>query len=230
MTTKKTKPVLLPVALIALVACVIVVIFLAMPEETKIDEPFKPVETQLNESDRMVVAIVNGRNVYEDEIDRELATLPPEIGQTISRDEVLEFIIIKRVLLIASEEERVVVTREQIKDLYNSYARLFGRNDTEQLIAEQGLRPEEFAERVAEQAAINALIEKKQNEQNLVKKEDVIHEYELNYADRNVSLEEVEEEIVLSIVEKRKKAFMAEAYVSSLRESANVTLFPPYNS
>ena len=224
MTIKKIKPILLSAALIAM--CAVVVLFLAMRSEP-VDEL---AEVQTDESDRKVAAIVKGRNVYEEEIDRELATLPPEIRQTVSRDKALNFIITRKVLLIASEEEKVVVTREQIDALYREYARLFGRNDTEQLIAEQGFTPEAFTERVAEQAAINALMEKKRNQQNLVKKEDVLREYELDYAGRNVSLEEVEEEIVLSIIEKRKKAFREEAYVSALRENANVTLYPPYDS
>ena len=206
--------------LVVLVVCVAALIILALRPE-----PVEPAVTEGETPERQIVAVVNGLNVYADEIDKELATVPQESRESVSGEDALNFIINRKLLLKASEEERVVVTRQEIADLYRSYAALFGRNDTGKLIAEQGFTPEEFAERMAEQAAINALMRKKAGQYVVVKKEEVLREYELNYAQENVSLKEVERDIVLSITEKKKKAF-PEAYVRGLRERAQIVFFP----
>lgn len=219
---KKIKPVLL----IVLALCAAALIFLAVRPES-VNEPNGSEGNEKRE--REIVALVNGREIYADEIDKELATVPPESRKGLSGEDALNFIITRKLLLIASEEEGVVVNSREIENLYGNYAGLFGRNDTLQLIAEQGFTPEEFAERMAEQAAINALMDKKRAEYVVVKREEVQQEYELNYAQRNVSLEDVEKDIVLAIAEKKKKDF-PEAYVKGLMERARITLLVPTES
>ena len=219
---KKIKPVLL----IVLALCAAALIFLAVRQES-VNEPNGSEGNEKRE--REIVALVNGREIYADEIDKELATVPPESREGLSGEDALNFIITRKLLLIASEEEGVVVNSREIENLYGNYAGLFGRNDTLQLIAEQGFTLEEFAERMAEQAAINALMDKKRAEYVVVKREEVQQEYELNYAQRNVSLEDVEKDIVLAIAEKKKKDF-PEAYAKGLRERARITLLVPTES
>ncbi len=176
---------------------------------------------------REVAAIVNGKPIYTDDIARELATIPAGQRQNISELEVLDFLIEKRLLLEAAKEEGIIVTKQDIDELYRKYANpaYFDIRATEALIAEQNLSEDEFIERLAEQAAINKLMEKKVDAIALTQRissSEVEQIYESSFKGRNVSFEEAEEDIVLFILQKRKENIRT-SYINSLKMDADIT-------
>lgn len=176
---------------------------------------------------REVAAIVNGKPIYTDDIARELATIPAGQRQNISELEVLDFLIEKRLLLEAAKEEGIIVTKQEIDKLYREYANpaYFDIKATEALMAEQNLTEDELIERLAEQAAINKLMEKKVDAVALAQRissSEVEQVYESSFKGRNVSFEEAEEDIVFLILQKRKENIRT-SYINSLKMAADIT-------
>ncbi len=178
---------------------------------------------------REVAAIVNGKQIYMDEIQRELLTIPAGQRQNISKLEVLDFLIEKRLLLDASAKEGIIVTKQEIEALYRKYANpnYFDLKATEALLAEQNLSEDELLERLAEQAAINRLLEQKVDSPALAQKissSEVERIYESNFMDNNVSFEDAEEDIVLFILQKRKENLRT-SYINGLKRNADIISF-----
>lgn len=176
---------------------------------------------------REIAAIVNGKPIYMDDIARELATIPAGQRQNFSALEVLDFLIEKRLLLEASAKEGIVVTKQDIDNLYRKYANpaYFDIKATEALLAEQNLTEEELIERLAEQAAISKLLEKKVDSVALAQKissSEVQQIYESSFKDKNISFEDAEEDIVLFILQKRKENIRT-SYINSLKMAAHIT-------
>lgn len=177
---------------------------------------------------REIAVIVNGKPIYMDDIARELATIPAGQRQNISELEVLDFLIEKRLLLEAAKEERIMVTKQDIDELYRKYANpaYFDIKATEALMAEQNLTEDELIERLAEQATINKLLEKKVDAVALARRissSEVEQVYESSFKERNISFEEAEEDIVLFILQKRKENLKT-SYINSLKIAADITL------
>ncbi len=175
---------------------------------------------------REVAAFVNGKPIYMDEVQRELLTIAAEQRQNISNLEVLDFLIEKRLLLEASEKEGIIVTRREIEELYRKYANpnYFDLKATEALIAKQNLTEGEFLERLAEQAAINRLLEQKVDSPALARKisgSEVEQIYESNFRGKNISLDDAEADIVFFILQKRKENLRT-SYINSLKRGADI--------
>lgn len=177
---------------------------------------------------REVAAIVNGKPIYVDEIQRELLTIPAGQRQNVSELEVLDFLIEKRLLLEAATKEGVIVTKQEIEELYRKYANpyYFDLRATEALLAEQNLTGEVFVERLAEQAAINRLLEQKVDSLAAAQKissSEVEQIYESDFKGKNISFEDAEEDIVFFILQKRKENVRI-SYINSLKRNADIIL------
>ncbi len=178
---------------------------------------------------REVAVIVNGKPIYMDDIQREFLTIPAGQRQNISNLEVLDFLIEKRLLLEASEKEGIIITKKEIEELYRKYANpsYFDLKATEALLAEQNLTEDELLERLAEQAAINRLLEQKVDSpasSQRISSSEVEQIYESTFQGKNVSFEDAEEDIVLFILQKRKENLRT-SYINSLKRDAKIIPF-----
>ncbi len=177
---------------------------------------------------REIAAVVNGKPIYMEDVQRERLTIPSGQRQNISNMEVLDFIIEKRLLLEASTKEGIIVTKQEIDELYRNYANpyYFDIKATDALLAEQNLTEDELVERLAEQAAINKLLKKKVDlpaEAQSISRSEVEQLYESNFKEKNISFDDAEEEIVFFILQKRKEN-MRTSYINSLKLNADITL------
>lgn len=174
---------------------------------------------------REVVAFVNGQQIYAYEVDKELATIAPQQRQSVTRLDAVDFLIEKKLLLQAAKEKNIVVSQDEIVDLYRQYAdsNLFDAQLTEELIERQNLTRDEFMQRLAEQAVINKLLENVESQNFVIQNEQVEQVYELNYKDKNISFEEVEEEIVNFLIDNRKENART-AYLNNLKVSSDIIL------
>ena len=167
---------------------------------------------------REIAALVNGKPVYSDQIEKELATLPPGQRESTTKDEVLHFLIEKALLLQEAEKEGIKPTQQEIASLYESYP------DAEGAMREQNLTRQDFIDRIAEQAAINRLLGQKTGAaQQVIKGEEVQQIYELNFKPRNISFEDAEEAIIQFLIES-KPQILREQYIQSLKQSAEIEI------
>ncbi|MAG16339.1 hypothetical protein CMO88_04725 [Candidatus Woesearchaeota archaeon] len=171
---------------------------------------------------REIEALVNGQPIYSDEIDKELTTLSAEQQETVERIDVIDFLVEKRLLIQAAQEEGIFITQEEIDQLrkvqINPYlSRVPG------IIAKQNLTPEELTDKLTEQAVINKLFDKKKKELTILKNEEVRSIYETDYKDKNVSFEDVEAEIVQFLID-RKQANIILSYINSLKLGAEIDI------
>ncbi len=178
---------------------------------------------------REVAALVNGKPIYMDEIQRELLTIPAGQRQNISNLEALDFLIEKRLLLEDSAKEGIIVTRQETEKLYRKYANpnYFDLKATEALLAEQNITEDELLERLAEQAAINRLLEQKADSPALTQKissSEVEQIYKSNFKGKNISFDDAENDIVFFILQKRKENLRT-SYVNSLKKEADIVSF-----
>ncbi len=179
-----------------------------------------------NNESREVAAFVNGKPIYADEIQREILTIPAGQQQNVSELEVLDFLIEKRLLLEAASKEGIIATKQEIEELYRKYANpaYFDLRATEALLAEQNLTEDELVERLAEQAAINRLLEQKVDSPasaQKISRSEVEKIYESNFEGKNISFGDAEGDIVFFILQKRKENIRT-SYINSLKRNADI--------
>ncbi len=177
---------------------------------------------------REVAAVVNGKPIYMDDVAREMATVPAGQRQNLSELQVLDFLIEKRLLLEAATKEGVVVTQQEIEELYRKYANpaYFDLKATEALMREQNLTKDELIERLAEQATINKLLEEKVNSRLAAQKissSEVEQIYESDFKDKNIPFDDAEDLIITLILQKREENIRT-SYVNSLKTAADIAV------
>jgi len=173
----------------------------------------KEKETETETETREVAVLVNGQPIYQADVDEEFATLIPEQRETTTTLEVLDFLIEKKLLLQEVLAEGIVVTQDEVDRLFTLEA--------QELMLDQGITKNYFMQRLAEQAAINKLLEQKTDDNFFVKKEEVFQIYDLNYKDRNISFEDAEEEILLDLHDKKRENLRV-TYINSLKSNADI--------
>jgi len=193
-----------PVLFLILLVMLFVVVFVYSSKEK---------ETETETETREVAVLVNGQPIYQADVDEEFATLIPEQRETTTTLEVLDFLIEKKLLLQEVLAEGIVVTQDEVDRLFTLEA--------QELMLDQGITKNYFMQRLAEQAAINKLLEQKTDDNFFVKKEEVFQIYDLNYKDRNISFEDAEEEILLDLHDKKRENLRV-TYINSLKSNADI--------
>jgi len=171
---------------------------------------------------REIVALVNGQPIYLDNVDKEVATLTPEQRESVSVLDVVDFLVEKILLLQAAQKEGIKVTREEVDQLRRIEVGPFVYR-TPGIIAKQNLTEEDLLKRLTEQAVINKLLAAQEKNLAIIKNAEVRSVYESSY-DKNVSFEDVESEIVLSLLDK-KRANIRTSYINSLKVDADIDVF-----
>lgn len=164
---------------------------------------------------REIAFLVNGQPLYQDQIEREIATLPPEQRSSANLEKAIDFLIEKTLLLQEAKKAGLSAGTDEIKALYESYP------DPEADVKQQNLTMAEFMKRLEEQVVINKLLEQKTAAGPVIKQEEVQQIYDLNYKERNISFEDAESEIVQFIIDNRQE-ILRRSYILSLKNSAIV--------
>ncbi len=177
-------------------------------------------------SSREVAALVNGEKIYFDDVNDEYALLPLDQQASVTKADVLSFLIEREVLYQAAVKEGLSATDAEAKQEYEFY--LLGSNQTEaQLkfqLAAGGSSVEKFKLALKKQILINKLLDKKVPNQFIIKH----HEIEALYnASRfqflNISFDKAEKSLVELINAQRLRA-ARDAYIDALKNKADVLI------
>ena len=166
---------------------------------------------------REIALLVNGEPIYADQIEKEFQTVSPEYLNEVNRDDIIDFLVEKTILLQEARKVGIKATDAEVAALYESHP------GPEKLMKEQNLTRQEFVDTLKEQAAIDKLLELKIRTSRVIKEEEVRQIYGLNYKPRNISFEDAEEEIVRFLIENRPE-ILRRAYIKSLKSKAEVQL------
>lgn len=175
---------------------------------------------------REISAIVNGVNIYMDDVNAKYARLPPEQQASLAKADFLSLVIEEEIIYHQAVKEGIAVSQA---DVEAAYQRLLSVNNlTEaQLVAEltsKGSTLDEFKQSLGRALAINALKAIKVPDRMVIRHEEVEALYNASgMAERNVTFEEAEEGLVNLLNEKRREIAWL-SYVEGLKNSARVLI------
>ncbi|MBI3036662.1 SurA N-terminal domain-containing protein [Candidatus Woesearchaeota archaeon] len=175
---------------------------------------------------REVAALVNGANIYFDDVNDEYASLAPEQRANITKADALSFLIEREVLYQAALKEKLAATDDEVDSEYDYF--LLASNLTEAQLKEQlDVRKsslEKFKVALKKQVLISKLLDKKVPAQLIIKREDVEAAYNSSmFPLSGVPLEKVEKNIVDSLTAYRQREQRA-AYIEFLKTNADVLI------
>ena len=175
---------------------------------------------------REVAALVNGVNIYFDEVNDEYASLSPEQRANITKADALSFLIEREVLYQAALKEKMAATDEEVNQEYSYF--LLAANLTEAQLKENlvaiNSSLEKFKVTLKKQVLISKLLDKKVPVQFIIKREEVEAAYNSSmFPSSGIPLEKVEKNIIDAITASRQREQRA-AYIEILKDQADVLI------
>lgn len=160
------------------------------------------------------IATVNGEPIYDSDINDELKTIPDGGRNLITNDDVLDFLIEKRLLLQQANKLGIILSEEDKAELF-----LLRENEYEVF----NVTIEDYRERLVEDILIEELLVRNLQDAFVLRHEDVQTVYTQKYEPQGIAFEDVEEEIVDFLTEQHQFR-ERQAYVNLLREEADVII------
>ena len=175
---------------------------------------------------REVAALVNGANIYFDDVNDEYAALTPEQRANITKADALSFLIEREVLYRQALKEKLVATDEEVDSEYSYF--LLTSNLTEAQLKEQlatrNSSVEKFRAILKKQVLISKLLDKKVPVQFIIKREEVEAAYNSSmFPSSGIPLEKVEKNIIDAITASRQREQRA-AYIEFLKDQADILI------
>lgn len=175
---------------------------------------------------REVAALVNGANIYFDDVNDEYASLSPEQRANLTKADALSFLIEREVLYQAAVKEKLTANDDEVDSDYSYF--LLTSNMTEaQLkgqLAARNSSLEKFRVILKKQVLISKLLDRKVPTQFIVKHEEAEAVYNASgFSHAGVPFEKVEKNIVDSITAHRQMTQRA-AYIEFLNDQADVLI------
>ena len=175
---------------------------------------------------REVAALVDGANIYFDDVNDEYAALTPEQRANITKADALSFLIEREVLYRQALKEKLVATDEEVNQEYTYF--LLAANLTEaELKGQLDVRKsslEKFKVALKKQVLISKLLDKKVPVQFIIKREEVEAAYNSSmFPSSGIPLEKVEKNIIDAITASRQREQRA-AYIEFLKDQADILI------
>ncbi|MBI2550601.1 SurA N-terminal domain-containing protein [Candidatus Woesearchaeota archaeon] len=175
---------------------------------------------------REVAALVDGANIYFDDVNDEYAALTPEQRLNITKSDALSFVIEREVLYQAALKEKLAATDEEVNQEYSYF--LLTANLTEAQLKENLVARNSSLEKLKvalkKQVLISKLLDKKVPVQFIVKREEAEAAYNSSrFPSLGIPFEKVEKNIVDSITASRQREQRA-AYIEFLKDQADVLI------
>ena len=175
---------------------------------------------------REVAAIVNGQNIYVDEVNKEYSSLSPAQQKNVSKADALSFMIEREILYQEATKHGLQATADEVNQDYGLY--LLESNITEtqlkfQLAGNQ-ISIDDFKATLKKQILINKLFGKVIPKQYVIKHEEVEALYNASkFPVMNISFDQAEKTLV-DYLDAQRQRTVREAYVSSLKNKADVLI------
>ena len=175
---------------------------------------------------REVAAIVNGQNIYVDELNKEYASISPVQQESVTKSNALSFMVEREILYQEATRQGLQATADEVKQEYELY--LLESNLTEtQLkfqLADNQSSIYEFKATLKKQILINKLFEKMIPSQYVIKHEEVESlYYASNFPSMNISFEQAQKTLI-DYLDAQRQRTAREAYIRSLKDKADVLI------
>lgn len=175
---------------------------------------------------REVAALVNGANIYFDDVNGEYASLSPEQRANITKADALSFLIEREVLYQAAVKEKLAATDDEVASEYSYFlltANLTEAQLKDNLVARNSSL-EKFRVALKKQVLISKLLDRKVPTQFIVKREEVEAVYNSSrFPSLGIPFEKVEKNIIDAITASRQRTQRA-AYIEFLKTNADVLI------
>lgn len=179
--------------------------------------------TQPAKESSMIAIIVNDDFITTDELDTLYERLPPELMLSLTKEDLLEQLIDRKILLQEGKKQNIIVTEEEIDEVINNLKIQF---PTEEIffdvLKQQNMELSGLKEQIREQLLISNLLEGIIGRPNVTDSE--IEEF-YNENPVNVSLEDVRERIKEILVLQKQQAEY-EKYIEDLRANSEIDYYP----
>jgi foldase protein PrsA len=127
------------------------------------------------------IALVNGQEITEGELDAEYKRLPDQYKEAMSKDDLLQQMIDKTLLLQAAADAGIEVSQEEMDEqLETIRARFPTEDDFQAALEQQGLDMEYVLEQLEQQISINAILDEEIISKIEVTEKDIIDYFQKN--------------------------------------------------
>ncbi len=169
-------------------------------------------------------AVVNGQVITFNTLDDQYRALPDEFRQMYTREEILEQLIDKELLLQYAYREGIRVTQQETEERIDELVASFGisRQQLEQVLVNGGSSLQEYRSAVQEEMVLMRLLETIVSQRIPVSDEEVLSFYiEMNI---EVPFGEIRESIRDTLAQQRAPEYLS-ALIEELREDATISVF-----
>ena len=175
---------------------------------------------------REVAAIVNGQNIYVDELNKEYASISPAQQESITKSDALSFMIEREILYQEAAKQGLQATADEIKQDYELYILESNITETQlkfQLAGNQS-SIDEFKATLKKQILINKLFGKMIPSQYVIKHEEVEALYNASkFPSLNISFDQAQKTLI-GYLDAQHQRTARDAYISSLKDKADVLI------
>jgi len=198
----------------AVLALIVIAVFIFYSDKIFVKE-------DLSEKSFTVAASVNGEIITIKEIDDLYEKLPPQMGLSITKDDLLEQLVERKLLLQEAKKQSVIVTDEDVTGVVDELKAQFPTEEIfNDVLRQQNIELDELNEQIIEQLLLSNLLE------GVIGKPDVTEEeIEVFFNENpveNVSLEDVKDRIEeILVLQKQQQAY--EEYMVILRQDAEIS-------
>lgn len=169
--------------------------------------------------DTRVAATINGENILLENLEKEYTKLPPEIKLGMTKEDLLEQMIDRKLLLQEAEKKGITVSYKEFTTVLNNMKRQFGTEfQFNSFLKEQNTTILEFQNDLREQLRISKFLE---GILRVTVNEEEINKFFLENRVEDVTLNESRETITKFLtLEKQRELY--ESYVDELRRDSEI--------
>jgi len=218
MAKKNKKKKLNYLAHILILIAVIAVVFFIGKSLTNLMNRF----TQQTTSD--VIAVVNGEEITQQELDQKYDKLPAQYKSLFTKEFFLDQLINTKLLLQEAKKQAIVISTGEIDEEMGKVKSTFYSDfEFEEFLKENSLTIEEVKSQLADQLLINKLLNETILSKIEITDQQINNFYNENKDIINDTLENVEEQIRLSLMQE-SSAKVIQTYIDQLKADADIQL------
>jgi len=211
--SKKKSPKRKKNKFLLVVISLVILVFLAYNYSDKVF--VKDVESE------ELTATVNGEVISQQEVDEFYAQLPPDLQAFVTKQDLLEQLIDRKILLQESVNVGVEATEDEVIEIINELKSQFPEEQIfDELLAQQGVSMEQLKDQAKEQIILSKLLEEELETPEITDQE--IEDFFNENKVENMSLEDVSEQIREILTNQKQQQEYAN-YVGELRTNSIIS-------